>query len=218
MGAGENKLAGLRQGELLSVVRLKALWAALSTPMRWALGLTLAATAGVLILPSPDAVPDRSTQANAVGEGAGSPTGAADRPGTVWAAWQQRARPEFPEAEADPFSAHAAAPAIVAAPPVVAAPVGPLVPAAPPPPPQTQFRVLGWFGLAGDAPQLLLSDGQTDVVAKAGLALSDGFVVRAIEARGVVLRHPPSQTEVILPLPESLPQRTDAGAAVGAPH
>lgn len=213
MGEGEEKRAAARQGQPLLAGGLPALWAGLSKSLRIALGATLAVTAGVLALPASDSASDASV-APVVAAVTSSPSPSSSAPpGATWSAWQRSLRPEFPEAEADPFSNGAAAVTAVAAPPAPAPLVGPPPPPPPPPPPQTQFRVLGWFGVSGDAPKLLLSDGQVEKLAAPGLALPDGFVVRAIEPRGVVLRHAASQTEVVLPLPESLPRRADGATA-----
>lgn len=122
--------------------------------------------------------------------------------GTLWQAYAHRVSALFPEAERDPFSPELP-PALPT--PVAAAAPAPLPP--PPPPPSApipQFRIVGWFGVAGEPRQLLLTDGQTEVVARVGLNLPDGFVVQTINERQLVLRHPASQADYALSLPASL--------------
>lgn len=193
----------------LAPQRVKALWGSLSPALRSSLVVTLLATVAVLLTPASQEEGGASERAEPPIP-LGNPPAAGGRPGWAWNTWLRREPPAFPEAEMDPFAA-AAVPAPVVPVPVVAAPS---VTAAPSPPPQTQFKVLGWLRVSGEAPQLLLSDGQVDVVATAGLSLPDGFVVRALEARSIVLWHPSTQTEMKLPVPDSVP--SENGAEVGA--
>ncbi len=180
----------------------------LSPSLRWALVGSSVATLGVLLLPEPqpDGVPANAGAGSlAVGmlpsTAAMSPGSAASAPaGGFWRAYVASTPPEFAEAERDPF-----APDLPPAPP---APVPTLAAAPPPPPPPPlptpQFSIVGWFGVEGQGPQVLLTNGQTEIVAREGLALPDGFVVQSVNAQRVVLRHAVTQTDYALSLPASL--------------
>ncbi|WP_156392361.1 MULTISPECIES: hypothetical protein [unclassified Roseateles] len=175
----------------------------LSPLLRWALVGSSVATLAVLLLPEPPAEGVTATaldQADASGRLLPS-TAASAPPGTYWHAYAARQPPEFAEAERDPFAPEA--PAVMPAPPP-AVTVPPPAPTPPPPPPAPQFRVVGWFGVEGQAQQVLLTDGQIEIVAQPGLALPDGFVVQSIDAQRLVLRYPPTQTDYALSLPASL--------------
>lgn len=182
-----------------------ALLGRLSPVLRWALLTSTVTTLAVLLLPDPEQDRVAGTVEPPGGLAGVAQPAPADVPaasasaGSIWRSYAARVPPEFTEAERDPFMREpSAAPAAVAV----------QIPTQPPPAlraaPALQFRVAGWFAVGGEGRLVLLTDGRTEVVAKQGLSLPDGFVVQSIEAQSLLLRHHDTQTDYVLSLPASL--------------
>lgn len=75
-------------------------------------------------------------------------------------------------------------------------------PAPPPPPPPMNHRVMGRFMSPGGQQMVFLQDGTQAVLAAPGAVLASGYVVEAVAAREVKLRHPLAEQAVSLPMPE----------------
>lgn len=196
-------------------------WRGLPARMRKALAATIVLTfLALVLLPKPDEEPSAPTRGEDLSFASSTQTLAipssevhtsANAPGQVWARLVHSQLPEFSAAERDPFfegvrpEAQPSTP-VIAQPVVTDAFVGPPAPPTPAPPPPPQFRLLGWLHVDGHVPQLLLGNGQQELMAEPGLQLPDGYVVKSLEQQGVQLFHPATQTVHWLPLPESMPK------------
>ena len=63
-------------------------------------------------------------------------------------------------------------------------------------------RVMGRFMSPGGQQMVFLQDGTQAVLAAPGVVLASGYVVEAVTAREVKLRHPQAEQAVSLPMPE----------------
>lgn len=110
-------------------------------------------------------------------------------------------RPVIEPARRDPF----ADPAPLAPPPppkIATAPAPP--PAAPAPtPPQMTWRLLGMMESPTGERLVMLAphSGQQSLLAAPGLRLEGGYEVVTVQPDAVRLLHPPTQTEVVIPIP-----------------
>lgn len=103
-------------------------------------------------------------------------------------------------AAADPFE--------VAPPPPPPPPKQPVVAPAPPPPapPPMNWRYFGQMTSPDNKRQVYLSRGDQAIAIEAGQRLDDGFLVDAVTAENVRLRHVDSGFQFLIALPESPPQ------------
>jgi hypothetical protein len=98
-------------------------------------------------------------------------------------------------AAADPFE-------IAVAPPAPAAKATPPAPPPPPPPPPMNWRYFGQMTSPDNKRQIFLTRGDQAIAVEAGQRLDDGFVVDAITADNVRLRHADSGVQFLIGLPE----------------
>jgi hypothetical protein len=103
------------------------------------------------------------------------------------------------EAIADPFD-----PIVVAPPPPPPAPKPPPAPPPPPPPPPPlTWRYFGQMMLPDHKQQVFLARGEQVLPIEAGQQLDDGFIVDAITAENVRVRHVASGVQFSIALPEA---------------
>lgn len=161
----------------------------LRRPLKWGLGIALAAAAAALLLPSSAVVEVRSDRTAAKGPAAQpGPDGRIDR-----SAAAVTPSPRFAESAAasagavfDPFAgAPVAAPA---APPQAVPLVAPAPPA--PTPPAQDYRFLGRMTGPDGSQQILLGSGEKAVSIATGTVLDNGYVVESISTETVVLVFP----------------------------
>ena len=187
-------------------------WQALPLRLRQALGLTALVSALAWGLPDGaavvEAVPVGPRAPNA-GLSPNTPRPPAFEPAAGRAL---PARPVGPQvvsdAVADPFGASGALSTQGPSQSPPAAPMANAEPMGPPPLvlPSPSVRVQGWLRAADGAPVLLISDGETDWVARPGLALPGGLEVQAIERDALRLKHVATGRVQRLPLPATWPQ------------
>jgi hypothetical protein len=105
-------------------------------------------------------------------------------------------------AQRDPFGAVAQA----AQPPAAPKPfmlVGPEQPPPPPPPPPLNYRFLGQMQTPEGQRLVYLSKGQDVTPVEVGTRLDEGYVVEAVSAEAVSLRHPAHDTRAVIPIAQA---------------
>jgi hypothetical protein len=178
--------------------------------VRWALGLTLAASAAALWWPKARlplvAAVDRAAQAQvAAPQGAGH---AGAGPAATTASWPAALEPlVLDPARRDPFVAPAPSPPPTPpAPRDVPATRAPLAVFSPPPapaPPPLNVRFLGRMIRPDGRDLVLLTRGDDAVPVEAGTTLNEGYVVQRVTAGAVVLVYPGLGAPIEVPIPPS---------------
>ena len=163
--------------------------------LRWSLAATLVLSAWALwspaeplpvVAPAANRLPDNST-ADAV-EGESLPL--------------SLERQALEPARRDPFVAVAQA----AQPPAAPKPfvlMGPEQPPPPPPPPPLNYRFLGQMQTPEGQRLVYLSKGQDVTPVEVGTRLDEGYVVEAVSAEAVSLRHPAHDTRAVIPIAQA---------------
>jgi hypothetical protein len=107
-----------------------------------------------------------------------------------------------PNAASDPFGDAPAPIQVKATPP-------PVPPPPPPPAPQFTWRYLGQMNLPDGTHHVLLSRDNLTIEAEAGRPLDDEFIVEAVTAASVRVRHIFTGTEFVIELPEVVSGKSD---------